>query len=104
MFNEVAVPFSLDDLPDGESLPLSDVDAFIPYLTERWPERGRPHRVVPDLPGKRRPKGVDGYVVFRIGPAPRDEAGDEDARRIDWDEVLKARLEERPPKGDGGGD
>lgn len=30
MFNEVRVAFSLDDLPEGESIALSDVEGFIP--------------------------------------------------------------------------
>lgn len=83
MYNEVRVPFSLDDLPEGESIALRDVDGFIPYLTERWPEGGRPDRVEWDAPGCRKlPVGVDGYVVFRL--PPREQEADPDAKVIDW--------------------
>ncbi|WP_100522438.1 hypothetical protein [Mycobacteroides abscessus] len=98
MFNEVKVPFSLADLPDGESLALHDVDAFIPYLTERWPERGRPHHIELFEPsGRKPPPGIDGWVVFRLS-APDQEPDDPDAgTAIDWDKALEARLADRPP-------
>lgn len=79
MFNEVRVPFSLSDLPDGESLDLRDVDAFIPYLTERWPPNGRPHHIELFEPsGRKPPQGVDGWVVFRLA-APEQGPDDPDA-------------------------
>lgn len=86
VYNEVRVPFSLDDLPEGESIALRDVDGFIPYLTERWPEGGRPDRVEWDAPGGRKlPVGVDGYVVFRL--PPREQEVDPDAKVIDWEKL-----------------
>ncbi|WP_079634568.1 hypothetical protein [Mycobacteroides abscessus] len=98
MFNEVRVPFSLSDLPDDEELPLADVDAFIPYLTQRWPPNGRPHHIELFEPsGRKPPRGVDGWVVFRLS-APERERDDPDAgTAIDWDAVLKERLADRPP-------
>lgn len=98
VFNEVKVPFSLADLPDGEELLLADVDGFIPYLTERWPPNGRPHHVELFEPsGRKPPRGVDGWVVFRVS-APEQEPDDPDAgTAIDWDKALEARLADRPP-------
>lgn len=43
-FTEKWIPFSLEELSNAESLPLRDPTEFIPFLTERWPEGGRPHR------------------------------------------------------------
>lgn len=98
VFNEVKVPFSLADLPDGESLDLRDVDAFIPYLIERWPPNGRPHHIELFEPsGRKPPSGIDGWVVFRVA-APEQEPTDPDAgTAIDWDKVLEERLADRPP-------
>lgn len=98
VFNEVKVPFSLADLPDGESLALHDVDAFIPYLIERWPPNGRPHHIELFEPsGRKPPPGVDGWVVFRLS-APDQEPDGPDARTaINWDAVLEGRLADRPP-------
>ncbi|MDO3108649.1 hypothetical protein [Mycobacteroides abscessus] len=90
MYNEVRVPFSLDDLPGGESIALHDVDGFIPYLTERWPEGGRPDRV--EISGPGAPKGVDGWIVFRL--PPREHEADPDAKVIDW-EQLRPQLREK---------
>lgn len=81
MFNEVRVPFSLDDLPEGESIALSDVDGFIPYLTQRWPDGGPPHRVEMSGPGD--PKGVDGWIVFRLPPPEREATGE----TYDWEKL-----------------
>lgn len=91
MFNEVRVPFSLDDLPEGESIALSDVEGFIPYLIEKWPG-GRPHRVEISGPGD--PRGIDGWIVFRL-PPPEHET-DPDATVIDWDAVREARISDLP--------
>lgn len=90
MFNEVRVAFSLDDLPEGESIALSDVEGFIPYLIEKRPG-GRRRRVEISGPGD--PRAVDGSVMFRF-PPPEQEVDpwirgsvDPDARVIDWDAV-----------------
>ncbi|MFV1360715.1 hypothetical protein [Mycolicibacterium fortuitum] len=98
MFNEVKVPFSLADLPDGESLALHDVDAFIPHLIERWPPNGRPHHIELFEPsGRKPPPGIDGWIVFRLS-APDQEPDDPDAGpTIDWDKALEERLADRPP-------
>lgn len=97
MFNEVKVPFSLANLPDGESLALHDVDAFIPYLTERWPPNARPHHIELFEPsGRKPPPGVDGWVVFRLA-APEQEPLPDAGTAIDWDKALEARLADRPP-------
>ncbi|SIG32636.1 hypothetical protein [Mycobacteroides abscessus] len=97
MFNEVKIPFSLADLPDGESLALHDVDAFIPYLTQKWPPNGRPHHVELFEPsGRKPPAGTDGWVVFRLA-APEQESVAPDSPAIDWDAALKERLADRPP-------
>lgn len=86
MYNEIRIPFSLDDLPTGESIALSDVDGFIPYLTKKWPPGGRPDRVEMEAPGGRKlPPGVDGYVVFRLPPPERE--ADPDAKFIDWEKL-----------------
>ncbi|WP_170092321.1 hypothetical protein [Mycobacteroides abscessus] len=98
MFNEVKVPFSLADLPDGESLALHDVDAFIPYLTEKWPPNGRPHHVELFEPsGRKPPPGVDGWVVFRLSAPDQEPDGPDAGTAIDWDKALEARLADRPP-------
>ncbi|OBK70035.1 hypothetical protein A5654_11660 [Mycolicibacterium fortuitum] len=81
VYNEVRVPFSLDDLPEGESIALHDVDGFIPYLTERWPEGGRPDRV--EISGPGAPRGVDGYIVFRLPPPEREATGE----TYDWEKL-----------------
>ncbi|QIP38018.1 hypothetical protein G9444_0774 [Rhodococcus erythropolis] len=94
MLNEVRIPFSLSDLPVGEELPLSDVDAFIPYLTEKWPAGGRPHHVeLLQGDGRKPPAGIDGWLVFRVS-APEPER-DPEAPTVDWNKVLEARLAER---------
>lgn len=97
MFNEVRVPFSLSDLPDDEELPLADVDAFIPYLTQRWPPNGRPHHIELFEPsGRKPPPGIDGWVVFRVS-APEPVRDPDAGTAIDWDAVLEGRLADRPP-------
>jgi hypothetical protein len=90
---EVWVPFCLDELTPAESIPLRDVDGFIPYLTERWPTGGRPHRVELQRDGRPNPRGVDGYVVFRV-PPPEPEPGSARKVRIDWS-LLRPKI---PPK------
>ncbi|MBF9519562.1 hypothetical protein [Mycobacteroides chelonae] len=81
--NEVWVPFNLDDLADDESIPLTDVDGFVPYLTEKWPPSGRPHRVELSREGRPNPKGTDGFVVFRV-PPPEPEPGNTRTVTVDW--------------------
>jgi hypothetical protein len=94
VFNEVWVPFSAADMPEGESIGAFDVDAHIPYLTEKWPKDGRPHRVALQKPGLRgNPPGVDGWVVFRLPPPVREV--DPEAPVINWTAVLKERLRDR---------
>lgn len=44
-FTETWVPFCSDELTPAESIALTDVEGSIPYLTEKWPEGDRPHRV-----------------------------------------------------------
>lgn len=90
MHNEVRIPFSLSDLPEGEELPLTDVDAFIPYLLERWPAGGRPHHIeLLQGDGRPPPAGIDGWLVFRVS-AP-EPVPDPDAPAINWDAVLESR-------------
>ncbi|SKM39558.1 Uncharacterised protein [Mycobacteroides abscessus subsp. abscessus] len=100
MFHEKWVPYSLEDLPAGESIRLDDLDGFIPYLLERWPEGGKPHRVEHHLPegalppGRRKPApGTDGWIVFRV-PVPQPER-DPRAPVIDWDSVRTERLRDQ---------
>ncbi|WP_052619253.1 hypothetical protein [Mycobacteroides abscessus] len=45
VFNEAWIPFSLAELGDDESIAVTDVLGFVPYLTEKWPPGGKPHRV-----------------------------------------------------------
>lgn len=93
--NEVWVPFCLDDLADTESIPLSDPEEFIPFLTEKWPTGGRPHRVELQQGGRPNPRGTDGYVVFRL--PPREPDPEDAARRkitVDW-AALRPKV---PPK------
>lgn len=101
MFNEAWIPFSLAELADGETLPIDDADAYVPYLIERWPPGGRPHRVEHHLPegalppGRRKPApGTDGWIVFRV-PVPQPEP-DPRAPVVDWDSVLRERTRDRP--------
>ncbi|MBE5469535.1 hypothetical protein [Mycobacteroides abscessus] len=93
LFNEKWVPYSLADLGDDESLPVDDPDPYIPYLTEKWPEGGKPNRVEFRQGPRQNPPGVDGWVVFRL--PPREPVVDPEAPVIDWSAVLKARLRER---------
>lgn len=81
---EVWVPFCLDELADDESIALTDVDGFVPYLTEKWPEGGRPHRVELTKDGRPNPRGVDGYLVFRVPPPEPDETAGTRKVRVDW--------------------
>lgn len=95
LFNKVWIPFCLDELSPADSLPLSDPDAFVPYLTERWPTGGRPHRVELQRDGRPNPKGVDGFIVFRVPPPPPDpdDTGKRTAK-VDWAQ-LRPKV---PPK------
>ncbi|MFV8137426.1 hypothetical protein ACNQR7_07630 [Mycolicibacterium senegalense] len=93
LFNEVWVPYSLEDLPEGESIPLTDLDGFIPYLTERWPEGGKPHRVEMQKGPRPNPRGVDGWLVFRLPPKEREI--DPEAPVIDWDAIRAERIRDR---------
>ncbi|WP_157896132.1 hypothetical protein [Mycobacteroides chelonae] len=90
---EVWVPFCLDELSDAESIPLSDPEEFVPFLTARWPEGGRPHRVELQRDGRPNPKGTDGWVVFRV-PPPEPEPGNTRKVTVDW-EQLRPKI---PPK------
>ncbi|ORA27383.1 hypothetical protein [Mycobacterium aquaticum] len=89
--SEVWIPFCFDELTPAESIPLSDPDGFIPYLTEKWPPSGRPHRVELQRDSRPNPKGVDGYVVFRVPPPPVEDTG----RR--WVKVDWSLLRPKPP-------
>ncbi|CPR69729.1 hypothetical protein [Mycobacteroides abscessus] len=89
---EVWVPFNLAELSAAESIPLSDPDEFVPYLTQRWPSGGRPHRVELSKDGRPNPKGVDGYVVFRLPPPEPDETAGTRKITVDW-----AQLRPKPP-------
>ncbi|WP_396909829.1 hypothetical protein [Mycolicibacterium sp.] len=93
--SEVWIPFCLDELADAESIPLSDPEEFVPYLTQRWPESGRPHRVELQRDGRPNPAGVDGYVVFRV-PPPEPDPDDTGRRKVtvDW-AALRPKI---PPK------
>ncbi|OHU33354.1 hypothetical protein BKG79_22390 [Mycobacteroides chelonae] len=93
-FTEVWIPFSLSDLPEADSLPLSDTEAFIPYLTQRWPPSGRPHRVELRRDGRPNPKGTDGWLVFRIPPPAPEESGKRKVA-VDW-----AQVRPKPPTKD----
>lgn len=96
LFNEVWVPYSLADMPEGESILLTDLDGFIPYLTEKWPPGGKPNRMEMMKPGPRpNPPGVDGWIVFRLPPRKLPPA-DPTAPVVDWDSVLKERLRDQP--------
>lgn len=94
LFNEKWIPFCLDELPDGEGLALDDLDAYVPYLLEKWPEGGVPNRTETLRPASRRnPPGVSGWLVFRL--PPREPVVDPEAPVIDWSSVLKERLRDR---------
>lgn len=97
MFHEKWVPYSLEDLPEGESIRLDDLDGFIPYLTQKWPEGGRPHRHEVMQPGPPRPNpvGVDGWIVFRV-PPPKPAPVDPTAPVVNWDAVLRERTRDQP--------
>lgn len=93
--NEKWIPFNLDDLPEADSLPLRDPEEFVPYLTERWPTGGRPHRVELQRDGRPNPRGTDGYLVFRV-PPPEPDPDDVTKRTVtvDWS-LLRPQI---PPK------
>ncbi|WP_018601004.1 hypothetical protein [Mycobacterium sp. 155] len=100
LHDEVWIPFSLAELAADESLPFDDPDAYIPYLIEKWPPGGKPHRVehyLPELappPGRRRPPpGVHGWLVFRMPPTEPEP--DPEAPTIDWDAIRDARVVDR---------
>lgn len=95
-FTETWVPFCLHDLDPAESLPLTDVDTFIPYLTERWPTGGRPHRVELRKGDRPNPKGVDGYVVFRV-PPPEPDPTTTRKVTVDWS-LLRPKIPPRKRK------
>lgn len=91
MFNEAWIPFCLDDLPEGESIALDDLDGFVPYLLEKWPDDGTPNRIEMLKPGLRRnPVGVSGWLVFRLPPKPQPV--DPEAPTIDWNAIRAARI------------
>ncbi|OCB56523.1 hypothetical protein A5722_13940 [Mycobacterium vulneris] len=90
--SEIWVPFCLDELTPAESIPLSDVDAFVPFLTQRWPTGGRPHRAELSRDDHPNPKGVDGWVVFRLPPPEPDETAGKRTVTVDW-----AALRPKPP-------
>lgn len=92
-FTETWVPFSLAELSDAESIPLRDPEEFVPYLTQRWPEGGHPHRVELRKGDRPNPRGIDGFVVFRIPPPPPEETRKRTVR-IDW-AALRPQI---PPK------
>lgn len=91
-FTETWVPFSLAELSTAESIPLSDVDAFIPYLTEKWPPSGRPHRVELQRGTQPNPRGVAGWLVFRVPPPEPDETAGTRKVTVDW-----AAVRPKPP-------
>lgn len=94
LFNEAWIPFCLDELPDGEGLALDDVDAYIPFLTEKWPTGGVPNRTETLRPGQwRNPPGVSGWLVFRL--PPKERPVDPTAPTIDWDAIRDVRLRSR---------
>jgi hypothetical protein len=65
MYNEVRIPFSLADLPEGESIALAGTEGFIPHLTEKWPGGGRPDHV--EMSGPRDPVASDFDEARRLG-------------------------------------
>lgn len=90
-FNEVWVPYCLDDLAEGESIPLSAVDDFVPYLTGTWPAGGRPHRAEMNREGRPNPRGTDGFLVFRV-PPPEPDPTTTRKVTVDW-----AAVRPKPP-------
>lgn len=90
-FTEKWVPFSLAELSPDESIPLRDPEEFVPYLTEKWPKGGRPHRVELQRDRRSNPKGVDGWLVFRV-PPPEPDPTTTTKVRIDW-----SLLRPKPP-------
>ncbi|MFL0242356.1 MULTISPECIES: hypothetical protein [Mycobacteriaceae] len=99
-FRETWVPFCLDDLDPAESIPLRDPAEFVPYLTEKWPEGGRPHRVELRRDGRPNPKGVDGYLVFRVlPPQPDPEDAGKRTVTVDWSQLRpKPPVKKRKPQ------
>lgn len=93
LFNEKWIPFSLAELGDDESLPIDDPAEYIPYLTEKWPQDGRPNRVEFQRGPRKPPPGVDGYVVFRL--PPREPVVDPTAPTINWDAIRAERIRDR---------
>lgn len=90
---EVWVPFSLAELSTAESIPLRDPEEFIPYLTQKWPPSGRPHRVELRKGDRPNARGVDGWIVFRVPPPTPEESGKRTVT-VDWSK-LRPKI---PPK------
>lgn len=81
MWREVRIPVQI---PDGVELPLRDVDAAIPHMTQRWPKGGQPDRI--ELPTAREAAHkVDAVVVFRVPASPPPPEGE--GVRVDWEKL-----------------
>ncbi|SLJ24036.1 Uncharacterised protein [Mycobacteroides abscessus subsp. abscessus] len=83
-------------LPPGVQIPLEDVDAAIPYMTEKWPAGGVPHRIEVQFVGTSHQ--VQGHwLVFRGVVWPEPEP-DPDAIPIDWDRMREQIIRDMPRK------
>ncbi|TXI59716.1 hypothetical protein [Mycolicibacterium mageritense] len=91
------IGIDVDDtlIPEGVWLDMRDVDSFIPYLSERWPPGGVPHRMEQRLNPH---TGEQLYfcMVFRIPAQPQEP--DPDAPRLDWDAMRQQVIRDRPRK------
>lgn len=83
------------DLPPGVQIAL-DLDGAIPYLTERWPEGGVPHRIEVQFVGTSL-KVQGHWMVFRGVKFPQEEP-DPDAVRINWDRMRAQIIRDMPRK------
>lgn len=70
------------------------MEDFIPYLTAKWPDGGRPHRVELTKDRRPNPRGTDGWVVFRVPPPEPDETAGTRKVTVDW-AALRPQI---PPK------
>lgn len=85
------------DLPPGVQIPLEDVDAAIPYMTEKWPAGGVPLRLEVQFVGHSHQ--VQGHwMVFRVPPQLREPDPDDPSIRIDWDRMRQQIIKDMPRK------
>lgn len=93
---EIGIDVDDTQIPEGVWLDMRDVDAFIPYLSERWPQGGTPVRMEQRL-NPHTGEQIYFAMVFRIPGDPPQEP-DPDAPRVDWDAMRNQVIRDQPQK------